>query len=165
MKFNESQAALATALFEFSEEAERQRIAMDPIVVREESDLEQVPSRPGIYWIETTMALDALRNTVVDKKRERKNLPKGCASLIEQIAGRSYVVYSGTHRNIRRRLREHLFDVGGKGTKRLGCNLAKPEFSQAVWTIKFLQIDDDQVRHAAENKWRLRYGWPQMCFV
>lgn len=125
-----------------------------------------VPSAPGVYWIETTMPAEEMRqaaSTVLGKqKRFRKNPPEG-TNLILQDKTQWYVAYSGTEANIQKRLTQHLFNEASDGTVRLGCLIDKEPFSKYKWRVAFARIDSYELRYAVEAWWRLNVGWPVFC--
>ena len=124
------------------------------------------PSSPGIYWIETTMPMKKLASAisaVTGKQRKtRKTKPDG-AGLIEQNGDAFYVAYSGTEDNIRKRLRQHLFNEGSASTVKLGCVISQSPFSDFKWRVGFLEIESYEIRYALEAWWRLKIGWPAFC--
>jgi hypothetical protein len=119
-----------------------------------------VPAQPGVYWIETTMPVDALRMAI--SKEPRKEPPSG-AKLTHQTGKGLYVIYSGTEDNLNKRLKQHLFNKGSQGTKRLGCVIDQRPFSNYRWQISFRVIDSYELRYAVEAWWRLNVGWPLFC--
>lgn len=124
------------------------------------------PSKAGIYWIETTMPRDKMASaisTITGKKRAtRKTKPEG-VGLIEQNGDEFYVAYSGTQDNIRKRLRQHLFNEGSAGTVKLGCVISQAPFSDFKWRVGFVEIESYELRYALEAWWRLKIGWPVFC--
>jgi hypothetical protein len=125
-----------------------------------------VPNLPGVYWIETTMPVEKMRkaiSTVIAKeKRIRKSPPKGIG-LIEQTEVDWYVAYSGTEEDIRKRLKQHLFNQGHSDTVKLGCVIDEEPFSEYQWRVSFTVIDSYEIRYAVEAWWRLNVGWPLFC--
>lgn len=125
-----------------------------------------VPNSPGVYWIETTMPVDQMQTAISvvlgKKKRTRKSPPQGTA-LIEQRNSDYYVAYSGTEDDLRKRLKQHLFNQGNGQTVKLGCVINAPPFSQYKWRIGFAVIDSYEFRYAVEAWWRLNVGWPPFC--
>lgn len=125
-----------------------------------------VPSAPGVYWIETTMPVEEMREAVSEvigkNKRLRKNPPNG-TQLLRQQNQELYVVYSGTEEDMRKRLKQHLFNQGHVDTVKLGCVIDEPPFSKYQWHIGFKQIDSYELRYAVEAWWRLNVGWPIFC--
>ena len=71
------------------------------------------PDFPGVCWIETTMPVEIMRkaiSSVLDKEKKiRKTYQKGIG-LIAQNEDDWHVAYSGTEENIRKRLKQHLFN-------------------------------------------------------
>ena len=124
------------------------------------------PSKAGIYWIETTMPRDKMASaisTITGKMREtRKTKPEG-VGLIEQSGDGFYVAYSGTQDNIRKRLRQHLFNEGSASTVKLGCVISQAPFSDFKWRVGFVEIESYELRYALEAWWRLKIGWPVFC--
>ena len=125
-----------------------------------------VPDSPGVYWIETTMPVEEMRiaisNVIGKNKRIRKTPPKS-AALIRQNASDYYVAYSGTEDDIRKRLKQHLFNEGHANTIKLGCVIDEEPFSNYQWRIGFAEIDSYEFRYAVEAWWRLNVGWPPFC--
>lgn len=125
-----------------------------------------VPDKPGVYWIETTMPAEEMRQaiSVVRKKEKklRKTRPPGAAFII-QSAGQSYVAYSGTEEDLRERLKQHLFNEGHQRTEKLGCEIDKEPFSNYKWRVGFARIDSYELRYAIEAWWRINLGWPLFC--
>jgi hypothetical protein len=126
----------------------------------------QVPTLPGVYWIETTMPVDVMRAAISEvlekEKRVRKTPPQG-TKLIEQRNSEFYVAYSGTEDDLRKRLKQHLFNQGHADTVKLGCVIDEYPFSQYRWRIGFAVIDSYEFRYAVEAWWRLNIGWPPFC--
>lgn len=145
-------------------EMERKKIALDVSSVDDVNSL--APSGPGIYWIETTMPKDTLASAIyalTGKKREtRKTKPDG-VGLIEQNGDAFYVVYSGTEDNIRKRLRQHLFNESSSTIVKLGCAITQAPFSDFKWRIAVFEIESYEIRYALEAWWRLNIGWPAFC--
>lgn len=124
------------------------------------------PTSSGIYWIETTMPKEKLASAISKvagrERMTRKTKPDG-VGLIEQTGDAFYVVYSGTEDNIRKRLRQHLFNEGSSSTVRLGCVISQEPFSAFRWRIGFIEIKSYEIRYALEAWWRLKIGWPVFC--
>lgn len=125
-----------------------------------------VPTSPGVYWIETTMPVNEMQTAiskVLDKKKRiRKSPPQGTI-LIEQQKTDFYVAYSGTEDDLRKRLKQHLFNQGHPGTVKLGCVVNDAPFSHYKWRVGFAVIDNYEFRYAVEAWWRLNIGWPPFC--
>ena len=124
------------------------------------------PSSSGVYWIETTMPIEEMREAISEvlgkEKRLRKKPPKG-TKLIEQNGTELYVAYSGTEDDIKKRLKQHLFNQGHADTVKLGCVIDEEPFSKYKWRISFTEIDSYELRYAVEAWWRLNVGWPAFC--
>ncbi|RLA82887.1 MAG: hypothetical protein DRG78_05915 [Epsilonproteobacteria bacterium] len=138
-----------------------------PIPIDSELSInENVESVSGVYWIETTMPINIMKESIekiIEKpKRIRVNPPIN-TTIIKQNNNSFYVVYSGTEQNINSRLKAHLFNMGHKGTGKLGCIINTVPFNKYQWQIKFKQIDDITLRYAVESWWRLNIGWPSFC--
>lgn len=142
-----------------------ERKTLIPVVGRDCID-KDVPNKPGVYWIETTMPAEEMRQaiSVVRKKQKkfRTTRPPG-APIIVQNENQFYVAYSGTEEDLRKRLRQHLFDEGNQGTERLGCEIDKPPFAKYKWRVAFARIDSYELRYAVEAWWRINVGWPLFC--
>lgn len=125
-----------------------------------------VPNTPGVYWIETTMPIEEMRIAITEvigkNKRTRKNPPKG-TRLIQHDPSEYYVAYSGTEDDMRKRLKQHLFNEGHVGTTKLGCVIDNEPFSNYKWRIGYSEIDSYEFRYAIEAWWRLNQGWPPFC--
>lgn len=125
-----------------------------------------VPASPGVYWIETTMPVEEMKSAISDvlgkEKKIRASPPRG-ASLIEQEGDDLYVAYSGTEEDLRKRLKQHLFNQGHAKTVKLGCVIDEEPFSQYQWRVGFATIDSYEIRYAVEAWWRLNKGWPKFC--
>jgi hypothetical protein len=125
-----------------------------------------VPASPGVYWIETTMPIETMRNAISEvlgkNKRIRKSPPKGI-NLIQQRGADFYVAYSGTEDDIRKRLKQHLFNEGHADTVKLGCVIDEDPFSGYKWRVSFTVIESYEFRYAIEAWWRLNVGWPPFC--
>jgi hypothetical protein len=89
--------------------------------------------------------------------------PPTQTQIITQMDHDSYVVYSGTEDNIRKRLKQHLFNEGPPETAKLGCVIDKTPFSEYQWRVSFAVTDSDEIRYAVETWWRLNVGWPVFC--
>jgi len=128
--------------------------------------IDNVPTSSGIYWIETTMPahrIQAALETIHQKeKKVRKKPPQG-AALIHQKDNDWYVIYSGTEENIRKRLKQHLFNEGNAGTVKMGCILSQNPFDSYKWRISYHVIESFEIRYAVEAWWRLNIGWPLFC--
>lgn len=162
MSITETQ--LVDLLNKFGNEVENEK---DSIPVTTESCIDQnVPSLPGVYWIETTMPVDRMQDAISDvigkRKKIRKTAPKG-SSIITQEKGSLYVAYSGTEGNMRTRLKQHLFNIGNVDTVKLGCKINESPFNEYKWHVGFKQIDSYELRYAVESWWRLNIGWPVFC--
>jgi hypothetical protein len=125
-----------------------------------------VPALPGVYWIETTMPAEEIQNAITEvlgkEKKTRTNPPCG-TNLIEQQSSGWYVVYSGTEEDLRKRLKQHLFNQGHVNTVKLGCVIDEEPFSKYQWRVSFVHIDSYEIRYAVEAWWRLNKGWPMFC--
>lgn len=121
---------------------------------------DNVPGAPGVYWIETTMPVEEMRIAI--GKRLRVTPPRG-TSLIEQEGKSWYVAYSGTEENLKKRLKQHLFNQGNAKTVKLGCVIDKEPFSQHRWRVGFAVIESYEIRYAVEAWWRRNNGWPKFC--
>lgn len=121
----------------------------------------------GVYWIETTMPVSEMQRAIAnvlgqEEKRVRAKAPKG-TSLIEQQGAGWYVAYSGTEENVRKRLKQHLFNQGSPKTAKLGCVIDAEPFSRFQWRVGFFLIESYEIRYAVEAWWRLNKGWPVFC--
>lgn len=127
---------------------------------------EHVPAAPGVYWIETTMPVEEIKTAISQvtgkEKRSRKKPPEG-TRLIEQNGNSQYVVYSGTEGDLKKRLKQHLFNDGHSDTAKLGCVLSSKPFSDYEWSVWFREIASYEIRYAVEAWWRLNCGWPPLC--
>ncbi|MEH8174109.1 hypothetical protein [Aeromonas veronii] len=125
-----------------------------------------VPDMPGVYWIETTMPVGEMQSAISDvlgkEKKTRANPPKG-TSLIEQQGSNWYVAYSGTEEDLRKRLKQHLFNQGHAKTVKLGCVIDEEPFSRFQWRVGYALIESYEIRYAVEAWWRLNKGWPIFC--
>lgn len=142
-----------------------QRVDAEKSVVEVNSEAcidTSVPDSAGVYWIETTMPVSEMQRAISKGKRIRSRPPKG-TSLIEQYGTDWYVVYSGTEENVRKRLKQHLFNQGSSKTAKLGCVLDKEPFSRFQWRVGFFLIESYEIRYAVEAWWRLNKGWPVFC--
>lgn len=137
------------------------------IEVNSVGDIDSIaPSKPGIYWIETTMPKEKMASEIsiiTGKKCATRKTKPGGVGLIEQSAGEFYVVYLGTQENIRKRLRQHLFNEGSTATVKLGCVISQAPFSDFKWRVGFVEIESYELRYALEAWWRLQIGWPVFC--
>ena len=125
-----------------------------------------VPATPGVYWIETNMPVEEMQSAISDvlgKERKVRATPPRGASLIEQKGDGLYVAYSGTEVDLRKRLKQHLFNQGHAKTVKLGCVIDQEPFSQYQWCVGFTVIDSYEIRYAVEAWWRLNKGWPKFC--
>jgi len=120
-------------------------------------DLDKIPNSPGCYWIKTTMPISKF-----DQSKRRKTPPAKTA-FIEQQKGLPYTVYSGTEADIRKRLKQHLFNEGHEKTIKLGLKLDKPPYNRYSWYVSYVIIEDPIIRYAIESWWRSKFGWPQLC--
>lgn len=125
-----------------------------------------VPDSAGVYWIETTMPVGEMRGAitkVLGKEKKARSKPPKDTSLIEQQGTDWYVVYSGTEKNLRKRLKQHLLNQGGPKTAKLGCVIDAEPFSRFQWRVGFFLIESYEIRYAVEAWWRLNKGWPVFC--
>ncbi len=129
--------------------------------------LKDIPESAGVYWIETAMPLDALRDAIHQatgkERKERKSL-RGGTGFIQQIDNGLYVVYLGSDDNIRRRLGQHLFGKGSTGTGKLGVIINEDPFAGYTWRVSYTLVEDYVLRHALEEWWRQNIGWPPLCY-
>ena len=157
---------LENLLDAFGQEVEQER-CKNTISVTSKSCLDRhVPSAPGVYWIETTMPAEDMQRAiyqVTNKERKlRQDPPEGISS-IKQKNHSLYVVYSGTEKDMKKRLKQHLFNEGGRGVNRLGCIIDNPQFSCYKWHVGYRTICRDELRYAIEIWWRRKFGWPVFC--
>ena len=125
-----------------------------------------VPASPGVYWIETTMPVEKMKcaiSEVLGKKKKIRVRPPRGTSIIEQQNSDWYVAYSGTDEDLRKRLKQHLFNQGHAKTVKLGCIIDKEPFSSFQWRVSFARIESHEIRYAIETWWRLNKGWPIFC--
>lgn len=125
-----------------------------------------VPASSGVYWIETTMPVAEMKSAIskilAKEKKVRMN-PPGGTTLIEQQDSGFYVAYSGTEEDMRKRLKQHLFNEGHAKTAKLGCVIDKEPFLHYQWRVSFASIESYEIRYAVEAWWRLNKGWPRFC--
>ncbi|MCO5977196.1 hypothetical protein [Ideonella oryzae] len=128
--------------------------------------LTNVPARPGVYWIETSMPSERLQEaigaTTGKARRTRKMPPKG-VKLILQEGDDAYIAYSGTEGNLQSRLAQHLFNRGNAQTIKLGCAVDLAPYSEYSWQVYYTVIDQAVLRYAVEAWWRQEVGWPVFC--
>lgn len=126
----------------------------------------EIPSTSGVYWIETNMPVEELRLAITEvvgkEKKLRKTPPKG-TKLISQKSSEMYVVYSGTEDDLKKRLKQHLFNQGHADTVKLGCVIDEEPFSTYTWHVSIAEIPSYELRYAIEAWWRLNKGWPVFC--
>lgn len=125
-----------------------------------------IPASQGVYWIETTMPVGKMQSAISEvfgKKKKIKEKPPRGTSLIEQQGDDFYVAYLGTEENMKKRLKQHLFNQGHSKTIKLGCIIDKEPFSQYKWRVNFVSIESYEIRYAVEMWWRLNKGWPKFC--
>lgn len=139
----------------------------NPFRVSDRECIDQnIPSAPGVYWIETTMPAEEMRSAISrlsGKNRRLRTKPPRGTHLIEQSGSSPYVAYSGTEENMRKRLRQHLFNEGHEKTVKLGCVISEAPFSEYEWRVWFKEITSYELRYAVEAWWRLNRGWPAFC--
>ena len=161
---NDALKNLQTQLNSLGEKLEQGRAAIKVVSVDCINSI--APSKSGIYWIETTMPRDKMASAIsaitAKKCDPRKTKPRG-VGFIEQRGDSFYVVYSGTQDNIRKRLRQHLFNEGSTNTVKLGCVISQAPFSDFEWRVGFVEIESYELRYALEAWWRLKIGWPVFC--
>ena len=150
----------------FGQEVEQER-RKNTISVTSKSCLDKnVPSAPGVYWIETTMPAEDMQKTICQvtsrEKKLRDKPPEGTSFIIQKNQS-FYVVYSGTEIDMKKRLKQHLFNEGGKRVNRLGCMIDRPQFSCYKWRVGYRKICRDELRYAIEIWWRRKFGWPIFC--
>jgi hypothetical protein len=128
--------------------------------------LTNVPARPGVYWIETSMPSarlqEALWATNGKARRTRKMAPKGVKLMLQEGDG-AYIAYSGTEGNLQTRLTQHLFNRGSAQTIKLGCTVDLAPYSGYSWQVYYTVIDQAVLRYAVEAWWRQEVGWPVFC--
>lgn len=164
--------AAKTAIEDFGKHAFDSRTTKP---VKEKACFEDVPKKPGVYWIETTMpveeilvAIDKLIEQEQEQEQEQgkqkriRTAKNGHPPIIKQEDGGLYVIYVGTEDNLQRRLKQHLFNEGGKGTARLGCRIHEAPFNQYQWQISYTEIKTEYLRYAVESWWRSKQ-WPVFC--
>jgi hypothetical protein len=104
----------------------------------------------------------AISEVLGKEKKIRAKPPQG-TNLIEQQSGDWYITYSGTEEDLRKRLKQHLFNQGHAKTVKLGCVIDEEPFSQYQWRVSFAPIESYEIRYAVEAWWRLNKGWPIFC--
>ena len=155
---------LYNILVKFGQEIEKERCSI-PVTSISCID-KNIPTISGVYWIETTMPVEEMReaisNNIGKNKTIRKNPRKG-TTFIEQRGQSLYVAYIGTEENINKRLKQHLFNKGSAKTGKLGCCVDGKRFKKYQWRVGYKQIDSFEIRYAIEAWWRLNIGWPKFC--
>jgi hypothetical protein len=128
--------------------------------------LSNVPARPGVYWIETSMPSErlreAIRGTTGKARRTRKKPPKGVKPILQEGED-AYIAYSGTEGNLQSRLAQHLFNQGNVQTIKLGCTVDLAPYSEYSWQVYYTVIEQAVLRYAVEAWWRQEVGWPVFC--
>lgn len=155
---------LRSSLYRYGQKVYEQRSVVQ--VTQLASIAAGIPDKAGVYWIETTMPPEEMRNAISvvsgKDKKIRKTSPKG-VNLIQQNESSWYVAYSGTEDNLRKRIKQHLLNEGHQKTAKLGCKIDQLPFSQFQWRVGFSTIDSLEIRYAVEAWWRLNHGWPIFC--
>jgi len=145
-----------------------------------------IPSMPGWYFIETDVPISVFVNLspppseyVNDKGETKKcrnyNLSARAKShsddieknnLIINSSGKR-VVYSGIHKHLMNRAREHTFAHPGTAALAL-CRY--PELKDYNWVFNYRELSScknfsnaDLVLKLGEQMWRAIYGWPLLC--
>lgn len=136
------------------------------VEVKTINDLDNIPTKPGCYWIETTMTINEIITNV--KKATEKNIkirkstPQS-TSLITQNGNQPYIIYNGTHGNINGRIKEHLCNGGHPDTGKLGFDITTNPFNDHKLIVHYFEIDDPVLRDTIEKWWRYNIGWPPFC--
>jgi hypothetical protein len=120
---------------------------------------------PGLYWIETNMPIENISKAIKSCsgvcKRTRTTNPDGIG-FTQAIKGYQ-IIYAGTESDLQKRLLEHLFNEGDKGTTKMSMKIDCAMFSDYKWFISCVYIKDYPTRYAIEAWWRLNIGWPPFC--
>ena len=161
-----SYSELLAMLNQVGQEAEDSRKQSRRRIRTEQDLIEFASTREGVYWIETNMPdneiISAVKESTGKDLKVRKSKPEG-KGLTSPDADGFRVVYIGTQNNIQKRLAEHLFDAGSKGTGKLRCRIDHEPFSGYEWYFSQCEINSYSIRYAVEAWWRLNIGWPPFC--
>jgi len=151
----------------------------------ENSWRKDIPSGVGWYFIKTNTPLEVLATVREPEYKAHTNIPgtivhtsavRDIGIAIKQSGHKDYVVYNGKARNLKSRAMEHQ-----RGDKRTYC-LCLKEYKALYtynWTFCFVPIscfstlkevlsgellqEEKLLRHAAEQAWRVKHGWPVLC--
>ena len=145
-----------------------------------------IPSMPGWYFIETDVPISVFVNLsdppseyVNDEGETKKcrnyNLSARAKSHSDDIGKNSLIingaekraVYSGIHKNLMNRAREHTFAHPGTAALAL-CRY--PELKDYNWFFNYKELSSynnfsnaDLALKLGEQIWRAIYGWPLLC--
>lgn len=145
-----------------------------------------IPSMPGWYFIETDVPISVFVNLSAPpseytndegetKKCRNYNLSARAKSHRDDIEKNSLIinsdgiraVYSGIHKNLMNRAREHTFAHPGTAALAL-CRY--PELKEYKWSFRYKELSSfnnfsnaDLALKFGEQMWRANYGWPLLC--
>jgi len=142
------------------------RRKINRIQIKTRTDLiDATKKKSGLYWIETNMPIDDLKSAIYlcsgKKKNTRKTKPDGIG--FTQRVNEYQIIYVGTENDLQKRLLEHLFNEGDKGTTKMSIKIDCLLFSKYEWYISCVYLKDDPTRYSIEAWWRLNIGWPPFC--
>jgi len=132
------------------------------MIIKNEAELEKIPTSGGCYWIATAMPIDKFDSEKFEKKM-RLNTPMRTKIIKQDLDDKYYIIYNGTEGNLRKRIGQHLFNQGHEKTGKLGLVIDQDPYNKYEWYIYWYEIDDVILRNAMEIWWRYRIGWPVFC--
>lgn len=140
-----------------------------------EESLLSIPRNPGLYRITSNIPKSELKTLTnrkgknhVDFVRRLSTTEKLLSGLeIEHQENESRVIYTGHHKFLRDRCRNHFRGYDGTGC----LNLFELEnFSNYKWTFEYFNLrrmegyeDSIITRTALEQHYRAKIGWPILC--
>ncbi len=132
------------------------------VALSDSDGLKKLPTKAGIYGIETTMPVEELSRASAVNLGHAKSYVTDKPLLVRQNNKEFYLCYLGTEKSIRARLGQHLFNRNVQ-KNRLGCDLTCSPFSNYEWRVWYYEITDHTIRYAVESWWRANIEWPPFC--
>lgn len=148
------------------------------VQIRAFRDICELPShltrKAGIYQIKTNTPVNVLLKFGIRKDKAHYNFEKKIKDslalkelTIQEDIRDAYIVYTGHHKYLRQRCKEHF--IGSKGT---GClNIFEfKELHKYNWWFEYLEVgnfsgfnDSKLMRTYLEQLHRANIGWPILC--
>lgn len=139
---------------------------------------QEVPTKPGWYFIETNARVSDLELIPPPKGKRHIDIPSKVkasltlkdfnACIVPDNDSRNFIVYSGETKNLKDRAREHA--NGSEGTGCLSLSQYHDQLACYEWWFHYAVCDfgakpndSKLLRTVGEQLWRAKYGWPILC--